>query len=343
MRLLPLATLLLLGACASHGEIGLHDGQPGVDVAEAALHGGSPQVALQIDGAILAKDPHNVPALINRGDVETAEQLYDEAATSYATALQFDSESVPARMGLARVRLTSDPAAAARLFQDLLRRDPHNALALNDLGIAQDLLGHHQDAQQAYRQAMSIDPAMVGARVNLALSLAMTGRADDAAPMLRPVADAPSAPRKFRHDMAAVLAMGGDRDGAQRILSQDMSPEQANKAVAIFTAASEPVGQPLTADMSSPNKPPQAPLPAGRFMVQLGMGESSTALQADWNVMRTRLPELLGDRQPTITQADRNGHVIWRLQTGTFGNAADAAAFCTALKSKGDACFVTRS
>ena len=347
MRPLPLALLLLLGACASHSASGLRDGQPGVDVAAAALRGGSPQVAMQIDSAILAKDPHNVPALINRGDVQTAQQLYDEAATSYATALQYDPDSLPARIGLGRVRLTSDPAAAERLFLDVLQRDPRNAVALNDVGIARDLLGRHHDAQLAYREAMGIDPAMVGTRVNLALSLAMTGRADDAAPMLRPVAESPSAPRKYRHDMAVVLAMGGDRAGAERILSQDMSPEQANKAVSIFMAASEPVGQPMAADVPSPGKPPQmsGPLggPSSSFMVQLGTGASSIALEADWNVLRTRLPHLLGDRQPTITQAERNGHLIWRLQTGTFGNASEAAAFCGEVKSKGGECFVTRS
>ncbi len=78
-------------------------------------------------------------------------------------------------------------------------------------------------------------------------------------------------------------------------------------------------------------------------MVQLGIGASSTALEADWNVLRTRLPQLLGDRQPTITQAEKDGHVFWRLRTGTFGNAEEAAAFCGELKSKGGDCFVTRS
>jgi Flp pilus assembly protein TadD len=342
MRLSPFALLLLLGACAGQGVPGLHDGQPGVDVAEAALRGGSPQVALQIDSAILANDPHNVPALINRGDVQTTQQIYDEAATSYASALQYDPDSLPARLGLARVRLTSDPAAAERLFQDVLRHDPHSAVALNDLGIAHDLQGHHQAAQLAYREAMGIDPTMVGARVNLALSLAMTGRAGDAAPMLRPVADAPSAPRKFRHDMAAVLAMGGDREGAERILSEDMSAEQANKAVSIFMAASEPVGQPLATDVSSPGKPSEPNGQSDSFMVQLGVGASSAALAADWKALRVRLPQLLGDRQPTITQADRDGRAFWRLRTGLFGNAADAAAFCGKLKSKGGDCFVTR-
>jgi Flp pilus assembly protein TadD len=50
---------------------------------------------------------------------------------------------------------------------------------------------------------------MSGAQVNLALSLAMSGRADDAAPLLRPLASAPNASRKLRHDLAALLAMRG--------------------------------------------------------------------------------------------------------------------------------------
>lgn len=355
MRLLPLAMLLLLGACASHAQVGLHDGQPGVDVAEAALRGGAPQVALQIDDAILAKDPRNVPALLNRGDVQTAQQQYDAAAESYAAALRYDSGSVPARIGLGRIRLTNDPAAAEHLFMEVVQREPHNAIALNDLGIARDLQGRHQDAQQAYRDAMASDPAMVGARVNLALSLAMTGRADDAAPMLRPVAEAPAAPRKYRHDMAAVLAMGGDRAGAERILSKDMSVEQAKQAVAIFTAtpgpaeaappadAPAPVAEPVPSAVSAPSPQAQAADPSGSFMIQLGVGASSAALQSDWDRLRARLPQLLGDRQPTIIQADRNGHVIWRLRTGTFGTVDDANAFCRKLKANGGDCFVTRS
>lgn len=340
MRLSPFALLLLLGACAGHGASGLRDGLPGVDVAEAALRGGSPQVALQIDSAILAKDPHNVAALINRGDVQTAQQLYDEAATSYATALQYDSDSVLARIGLGRVRLTSDPAASERLFLDVLRHDSHNAIALNDLGIARDLLGRHQDAQQAYREAIGIDPTIVGTRVNLALSLAMTGRADDAAPMLRPVADAPSAPRKFRHDMAAVLAMGGDRAGAARILSKDMTPEQADKAVAIFTAASEPAGVPLSSDALAPTGSSRVASSSGAIMVRLGSGASSAALDRTWQHLRKRLPQLLADRRPALVQVDENGHLTWQLLTGGFTDTASAGAFCREMQSKGASCAV---
>src|SRR5277367_1336714 len=191
MTALPMTTaLLLLAACANGTGSSKSADQPGVGVAEAALRSGSASLALRIDDEILAKDPRNVAALINRGDAQTASQQFDAAAQSYAAALQADPTSVQARIGLGRLHLADDPHTAETLFLEALQRDPRNAVALNDLGIARDLLGHHAEAQAAYRQALGIDSSMHGAQVNLALSMAMAGQADDAAPMLRPLADA---------------------------------------------------------------------------------------------------------------------------------------------------------
>ena len=237
-----MTALLLLAACATGADSGNKGDQPGVGVAEAALRSGSAPLAMRIDDEILAKDPQNVAALINRGDAQTAQQQFDAAAQSYAAALHVDATSVQARIGLARLHLADDPHAAETLFLEALQRDPRNAVALNDLGIARDLLGHHAEAQAAYRQAIGIDAAMHGAQVNLALSLAMAGRAEDAVPMLRPLADAPNATRNVRDNMAAVLAMSGDRSGAQTILAQNLPPEQVDQAIAIFTAASPTSG-----------------------------------------------------------------------------------------------------
>jgi Flp pilus assembly protein TadD len=344
MRAFPVAALLLLAACASQAELGIGTGQPGVDVAEAALRGGSPQVALQIDNAILAKDPRNVPALLNRGDVLTAQQQLDQAADSYSDALRFDTNSVPARIGLGRLRLVDNADAAEHLFLEALQRDSRNAVAWNDLGIARDLLGRHEDAQTAYRQAMGIDPTMVGARVNLALSLAMAGRADDAAPMLRPLAGAPTAPRKFRHDLAAVLAMGGERDEAQRILAKDMSPEQVNEALAIFTAASPtPAGAPPTDMLQAPVQS-QSKGRAGGIMVQLGSAVSRESAKAKWQALKEEMPELMTNRHPTLARGEtHDGREFWRVRTGGFANKEEADSFCSAVKAKGAACRVIGS
>ena len=190
MRALPIAALLLLAACANNGGPGQADFPSNAGV--TAFHNGSPEAALQIDDAILVRDPRNVRALLSRGDAQTALQQPDRAAESYSDALRADPHSALARIGLGRLRLADDPSAAEAWFLEASHADPHNAVAWNDLGIARDLLGRHQDAQAAYRQAIGLDASMHGAQVNLALSLAMAGRADGTAPTARIVASTPA-------------------------------------------------------------------------------------------------------------------------------------------------------
>jgi len=249
---LPVTAMLLLAACANGGGLGQRDGQPTVDAATAALRDGSPQAALRIDDAILAKDPRNVAALLNRGDAQAALQRSGPAAESYTDALRADPGSVVARIGLGRLRLAASPGAAESLFLEASQRDPRNAVAWNDLGIARDLLGRHQEAQAAYRQAVDLDASMTGAQVNLAMSLAMTGRADGAAPPSRPLASASTAPRAPGHDLAAVSAMGGARSEGQRSLARDLPPDQVGQRLSIFIAAS-----PLSDPTHSAGAPPR--------------------------------------------------------------------------------------
>jgi hypothetical protein len=192
MRALPIAALLLLAACANGGGLGQADTPPSIAAAQAASRDGSPQVALQIDDAILANDPRNLVALLNRGDAQTALHQPDPAAVSYTDALRADPHSALARIGLGRLRLADDPSAAEALFFEASQSDPHNAAAWNDLGIARDLLGRHEDAQAAYRQAIGLDASMRSAQVNLAMSLAIADRADDPTPAGRVSPRAPT-------------------------------------------------------------------------------------------------------------------------------------------------------
>jgi len=237
MRFATLGLLILLSACGGRGLSTPGSGQPGIDVAQAALRGGSPQIALQIAGGILAKEPNSDPALIVQGEALTALGRLDEAAASFSAVLQHDPASVGAHVGLGRVRLASDPTAAEALFLEALQREPRNAVALNDLGIARDLQGRHDDAQAAYRQALAANPDMSAAQVNLALSLAMSGRSRDAVQLLRPMASDPGASRQLRHNLAAVLTMAGDKTEAERILSADLSPEEVLRALEAYAAA----------------------------------------------------------------------------------------------------------
>jgi hypothetical protein len=194
----------------------------------------------------------------------------------------------------------------------------------------------------------------------------MVGRADDAAPMLRPLASAPNAPRRLRHDLAAVLAMGGDRSQAQRILAQDLSPDQVDQALAIFTAASTPSGPvpaigappPLSAggsasgDLASgslasgdsaSDDPTRDGPPSADLMVQLSSTTSSQAAAAEWRRIEKRMPDLLADRQPIVVRSETAGRVLWGVRTAGFAGLGEAKEFCGAVKARGASCYVIGS
>lgn len=235
-RIATIALALLVAACAGHDSSQVGSGLAGLDVARAAIAGGSPEIALNVTNAILAREPGNAPALVSQGDAFSALGRSDDAQASYAKALASAPESIDAQIGLGRLRLNSDPVQAQLLFLKVLQHDPRNTVALNDLGIAYDLQDKHASAQAAYRQALGADPTMRAAEVNLALSMALSGQAPAAVALLKPLATAPNASRRLRHDLAVALAMAGDKPAAAQILGTDMAPEEVDRALAAYGA-----------------------------------------------------------------------------------------------------------
>jgi hypothetical protein len=75
-------------------------------------------------------------------------------------------------------------------------------------------------------------------------------------------------------------------------------------------------------------------------LVQLGALESEQAAHTEWERLQHRLPDLLGNRQPTISRLERDGKTFWRLRTGGFADIADATQFCGKVRAKGGACSI---
>jgi Flp pilus assembly protein TadD len=234
MRSILLLLAFLLAACGGHEGASLGSGLPGINVARAALSAGSPDLALRVTNGILEKDPSNLSALLIQGDALTMLTRPDEAASSYSKAIAVDPASTDALLGLGRLRLQTDPTEAQRLFLSVLAREPRNLIALNDLGIAYDLQGSHASAQDAYRRALGVNSTMRSTEVNLALSLALSGQAKQAVELLRPLAADPAASRRLRHDLAAALAMAGDKEAATHVLSADLTSDQIERALVAY-------------------------------------------------------------------------------------------------------------
>jgi Flp pilus assembly protein TadD len=243
MRCASLLIVLLLAACAGSPAGGLADRPPGLAVARAALANGAPEMALQICADVEKRRPQDVEAVVCEGNALAALGRRDEAAAAFGRAQQLAPDATEVLMGLGRLRLATDAVAAETLFRRVVARDPGNAAAWNDLGIACDLQGRHEEAQRDYGKALGLQPGMRGAEVNLALSMAMSGQADEAVRRLRALAADPAASPRLRQDLAAALAMANRPREAAKLLEGDLTPEQATQAIAGWRALSSPAAR----------------------------------------------------------------------------------------------------
>jgi Flp pilus assembly protein TadD len=218
-----------------------------LNVADAAIAGGDPDMALSVSESVLATDPHNVEALVHEGDAYYALDRCIPAEAAYTLALQYDPKSTASEVGMGRCLLKTNPQAAEAALERAVQDDPGNAAAFNDLGIARDLQGNFAGAVQPYQQALVNDPALTAAEVNLGLSLALSGNGAEALQYLGPLATGQTATPKIREDYAAALVASGRDDEARQVLSVDLPPDQVNSALDGFAAVIAGSQSPLPA------------------------------------------------------------------------------------------------
>jgi Flp pilus assembly protein TadD len=249
-----LVPILLLASCAqqSPANNAVNAAQIGtntLNVADAAIAGGDPNMALSVSQSILTSDPGNVQALEHEGDAYYALNRCPAAVAAYQLALQHDPKASEAETGQGRCLLKTDPRAAEQAFLRAIQDDPGNAKALNDLGIARDLQGNFAGAVDPYQKALLADPSLTAAEVNLGLSMALSGNGPEALQYLGPLATSPQATPKIRQDYAAALVATGRVSEARQVLAIDLPPDQVNSAIEGFTNLIQ----------QSQNVPPPAP------------------------------------------------------------------------------------
>ena len=223
---------------------------PSLRVADAALATGAPEVALNVAQVVLEKDPHNVKALIARGDAYYAMRQRAQAEASYRAAIEADPGAAGAQVGLGRLLVQSDPAGAEAAFMAALKSDPVNVDALNNLGVVRDLGGHYAEAEDAYYHALMAAPDSVEVQINLGTSLALSGHGETALRLLRGVASDPNAAQAWHNELSHALAIAGDPGLAQQLA--DAGGTADTPAPTVVAAAPQPMPVP-----ARPAKPAQ--------------------------------------------------------------------------------------
>lgn len=234
-----LASALLLAGCAqtqSQAGAASPGGPNTLNIADAAIAGGDPNMALSVSQSVLATDAGNVDALVHEGDAYYALGRCPAAEAAYQLALTHDAKATAAATGLGRCLLKTDPHEAEAAFAQAVQDDPGNAAAWNDLGIARDLQGNFAGAVDPYQKALLADPSLTAAEVNLGLSLALSGNGPEALQYLGPLATGQGATPKIREDYAAALVASGRDSEARQVLAIDLPPDQVNGAMDGFSA-----------------------------------------------------------------------------------------------------------
>ncbi|TGQ78823.1 tetratricopeptide repeat protein [Mesorhizobium sp. M8A.F.Ca.ET.207.01.1.1] len=95
-----------------------------------------------------------------------------------------------------------------------------------------DQLNQKDDARQLYRKALELKPNEPSVLSNLGMSYVLEGDLRTAETFMRSAAQQPNADSRVRQNLALVVGLQGRFDEAEKIASQELSPEQAQANVA---------------------------------------------------------------------------------------------------------------
>jgi len=198
-----------------------------ISVGETMLGYGDFEKAYALLDAIAADNPHSSVAALGLADAYFRQKAYLKAAIHYRKAADLGAR-MESLLGLARVELARNNPQGAKVFlQEILRVSPNSLEALNAMGIAHDLEGHHDLAQQFYRAALAYAPSDEKALNNCALSLALSGRAWEAYSPMAELFRSNQDNTTIRQNLALVQYLAGDRHRAMDTALLDLTESQA--------------------------------------------------------------------------------------------------------------------
>jgi Flp pilus assembly protein TadD len=178
--------------------------------------------ALAADMRILAANPLDIEALVTAGELTLRMGDNTAAAGFFGRAEKLDPLNPRVKAGLGSLLVRAErPGEALRRFQEAEARGLDPSKYAGDRGLAYDLIGEQERAQRDYRLALRKGPDDEITR-RYALSMGISGRKKEALDLLDPLLR--KSDRAAWRDRAFILAMSGDREGAQKIANSMMSP-----------------------------------------------------------------------------------------------------------------------
>lgn len=167
-------------------------------------------------------------ALVDMGKV-------DEAINNYNAALRINPRASGALRGLAKAYLrTGRPDLAGNPLAVAYQDTPNDPKLLLLIGVADDFIGQHTDAQGRYRQGLQYAPTDRALTLDLALSLSLGEKFDEAIGLLRANAYGPGATPQERQTLALIYGLKGDERMARELARMDLDSAAVDHNLAFY-------------------------------------------------------------------------------------------------------------
>ncbi|MGE0734924.1 MAG: tetratricopeptide repeat protein [Alphaproteobacteria bacterium] len=161
-----------------------------------------------------------------------------EAEFGFRQALALQPNLPDAMRGLGNALLaqdrTTDAAAQFKLAMAATGSAKVDYRLYTGLGVALDLKGDHKAAQVAYRAGLKIHPDNLTLANNLGLSLALSGRHQEAIGILSKVVANDRATARHRQNLAMVHGLAGNHGQAAKIARSDVDANTATTNLAYY-------------------------------------------------------------------------------------------------------------
>src|SRR5262249_38421432 len=136
--------------------------------------------------------------------------------------------------------LAGQSALAITELDQILAANPGDTRALVDKAVALDLQHQHAAAQAIYQQVLTAAPNDPAARNNLAISLMLEGRTNQALETLAPMQDADGSPRRLKINLGLLYAATGNVERSRQLLGDRVSDGDVSALTrALASSASE--------------------------------------------------------------------------------------------------------
>lgn len=185
----------------------------------------------------LQADPNDTEAGVKYAAALRALNKPLEAAKAAESVLILSATNVEAMLEVGRARIQANQAFYG--IEPLRRATtlaPRDWRAWSLLGVSYEQVQRPDDAVAAYEQALRLSPDNPSALSNLAMFHAARGEAAKAEPLLRRAAARPDAAKEVRLNLAMILGVQGNLKEAERVLREELPPEQANNNLAYLQA-----------------------------------------------------------------------------------------------------------